>query len=157
MPAVLVAIEIVLFALVDTWNPSWRERIISVLLCIMPAPVLVGGSLCIWLSTVNWTPRRRCDACFAVLTLIVVLALAAALIPFDEALGYIALTVASLVGSAGILVVLARICHEPRKGPDVPCPKCGYDLRGQHECRCPECGERFTVGELMGSDTEQPS
>jgi predicted RNA-binding Zn-ribbon protein involved in translation (DUF1610 family) len=28
------------------------------------------------------------------------------------------------------------------------CPKCGYDLQGQSELRCPECGERWTLGEL---------
>ena len=28
------------------------------------------------------------------------------------------------------------------------CKQCGYDLRGLHECRCPECGRRF--------DTENP-
>ncbi len=29
-----------------------------------------------------------------------------------------------------------------------PCPQCGYDLRGQTECRCPECGATFTLGDI---------
>ena len=37
-------------------------------------------------------------------------------------------------------------------GPDpeapVPCPMCDYDLRGQPEPRCPECGYRFEWPQL---------
>ncbi len=39
------------------------------------------------------------------------------------------------------------------KGPGkraVTCPTCGYNLTGSSECRCPECGSKFTVDELMG-------
>ena len=28
------------------------------------------------------------------------------------------------------------------------CPKCGYDIRGLPECRCPECGEQWRLGEV---------
>jgi len=59
-----------------------------------------------------------------------------------------------LIGGGIALIVVARICWEPREGPAVPCPKCGYDLRGQQECRCPECGQQFTVGELMQRDAD---
>ncbi len=29
---------------------------------------------------------------------------------------------------------------------DVPCPSCNYSLRDLTEARCPECGERLTLG-----------
>lgn len=32
---------------------------------------------------------------------------------------------------------------------DVPCPLCGYNLRGQSEPRCPECGYRFDWKDLL--------
>jgi len=31
----------------------------------------------------------------------------------------------------------------------ITCPTCGYNLTGLSECRCPECGSRFTLDELM--------
>jgi hypothetical protein len=31
----------------------------------------------------------------------------------------------------------------------VTCPTCGYNLTGLTECRCPECGSKFTIDELM--------
>lgn len=32
----------------------------------------------------------------------------------------------------------------------VPCPKCGHDLGLQTDCRCSDCGEQFTVADLVG-------
>ena len=29
---------------------------------------------------------------------------------------------------------------------EMRCKKCGYDLRGLEECRCPECGQAFNPG-----------
>jgi DNA-directed RNA polymerase subunit RPC12/RpoP len=31
----------------------------------------------------------------------------------------------------------------------VACPTCGYNLTGLSEARCPECGTRFTLDELL--------
>ena len=36
----------------------------------------------------------------------------------------------------------------PAAEPSVQCPMCGYDLRGQVDPRCPECGYRFDWEEL---------
>jgi hypothetical protein len=33
----------------------------------------------------------------------------------------------------------------------VVCPTCGYNLSGLSEARCPECGSRFTLDELLGA------
>jgi hypothetical protein len=32
---------------------------------------------------------------------------------------------------------------------NVDCPKCGYSMVGLHESRCPECGEQYTIDELI--------
>jgi hypothetical protein len=32
---------------------------------------------------------------------------------------------------------------EQLRGRDVPCPKCGYNLRGSAAEQCPECGQAF--------------
>jgi len=33
----------------------------------------------------------------------------------------------------------------------VSCPTCGYNLTGLTETRCPECGSKFTINELLAS------
>lgn len=36
---------------------------------------------------------------------------------------------------------LDLVFHESLSKPAVPCPKCGFDLRGRTKCtKCPECG-----------------
>jgi hypothetical protein len=34
-------------------------------------------------------------------------------------------------------------------GNAITCPTCGYNLTGLHESRCPECGTKFTLDELL--------
>jgi heme A synthase len=36
-------------------------------------------------------------------------------------------------------------------GSAVTCPTCGYNLTGLGEARCPECGSRFTLDELIAA------
>jgi hypothetical protein len=31
------------------------------------------------------------------------------------------------------------------------CLKCGYDMSGLNQCRCPECGRTYTLDELWGT------
>ena len=35
------------------------------------------------------------------------------------------------------------------------CPKCGYNMTGLYEARCPECGSRFTVDQLYASQKKE--
>jgi hypothetical protein len=44
---------------------------------------------------------------------------------------------------------MARLGGARRHG--VVCPACGYDLTGLSESRCPECGARYTLDELLAS------
>lgn len=34
-------------------------------------------------------------------------------------------------------------------GDAVCCPICGYNMTGLHESRCPECGSKFTLDQLL--------
>ena len=75
------------------------------------------------------------------------------------------------VGLGGILLVwlpllVRRLRHRPLTDPEnnirVNCPQCGYSLVGLRELRCPECGTRFTLDELIraqnyaGADERPP-
>ncbi|MEK6675092.1 MAG: hypothetical protein AABZ47_05480 [Planctomycetota bacterium] len=45
--------------------------------------------------------------------------------------------------------VLSERMEAPVGDAPLPCPLCGYDLRGQSEPRCSECGYRFEWAELL--------
>jgi|SRR5436853_7567025 len=63
-------------------------------------------------------------------------------------------SVFALVGSIAALAawpVMAALAWREtsedcrRRSLTVSCPTCDYDLRGLSECRCPECGEQYTL------------
>lgn len=33
---------------------------------------------------------------------------------------------------------------------DIPCPSCGYNMRGSEKCVCPECGKALVLGVGLG-------
>jgi hypothetical protein len=35
------------------------------------------------------------------------------------------------------------------------CLKCGYNMTGMHESRCPECGTKYTVDQLLAGQSQQ--
>lgn len=44
----------------------------------------------------------------------------------------------------------------PPAGAGLHCPRCGYDLRGSPELRCPECGSQWTRADVGSSDPWLP-
>jgi hypothetical protein len=123
-----------------------------------PFPWYYFAVLAIWWRTVRWTGARR--VWVAVISLIV---LVAAVV--SGTLGAVGVAPLLQIATNSLLVpaalfALSVVCY-PR-GDELPtggvaCPRCGYDLRGQRECRCPECGQQFALGELTWSATRAPS
>ena len=131
------------FSSLVAWSPAM----------LFPGVTLYVGCVLIWRPAVNWTPKRRLGLLGISLAFLLVLLLAATvpqLLRWRTDSAVLTLLSSSLIASGLALGTMARICHDPAEPAKVACPSCGYDLRGQHECRCPECGERFTVGELAG-------
>lgn len=138
------------FETVVAWSPT----------VLFPGLMLYVGYLLIWWPAVDWTPKRHLGLLGVSLIFILLLLLAVGVPQFlqwhvDSAL--LTLLSTSLVASGLALWAAARICHDPAEPAKVACPSCGYDLRGQRECRCPECGEQFTVGQLASPDTDSTS
>jgi hypothetical protein len=68
--------------------------------------------------------------------------------------------IGSLVGLAlwpVMAVILWRETPEERRRRTlkVSCPACGYDLQGLTECRCPECGEQYTIDQLYAGQANR--
>jgi len=49
----------------------------------------------------------------------------------------------------------ARLAASPASA--VACPNCGYNLTGLTESRCPECGSKFTLNELLAAQSTAKS
>jgi hypothetical protein len=126
-----------------------------ILLLVAPVVILYGGGLLIWWRTVAWTPRKRFGVLVTSLILLLVLCVSGLLGFVDTILVVPTVLIVGLIGGGIALIVVGRICWEPpATGPDVPCPRCGYNLRGQRECRCPECGTEYTLGDLAGGSED---
>jgi hypothetical protein len=41
------------------------------------------------------------------------------------------------------------------RGRVLSCPKCGYNMTGLYEARCPECGTQFTLDGLFTAETDR--
>jgi hypothetical protein len=157
---ITIGIQIALYVALTwvAWSVAgtswWLKAGAMILFCLAPVVMFYGGGLLIWWRTVRWTHGKHFGVLVTTLVLLLVLVSTAALVFVSEPLVFVVLPLVGLIGGSIALIVVSRICWEPREGPAVPCPKCGYDLRGQQECRCPECGQQFTVGELMQRDAD---
>lgn len=135
------------FSSVMAWSPAM----------LFPGLMLYLGCLLIWRPVVDWTPRRRLGLLGISLAFALLLLLAAGV---PQLLGWrtdsaiLTLLSTSLMASGLAVWAAAWVCHDPPEPAKVACPSCGYDLRGQRECRCPECGEEYTLGDLTGGSQD---
>ncbi len=123
----------------------------AVLAALLPPGIAYVGGVLLWAPTVRWTRRRRPSMRLLHLAAAVTMAAGLGVTILSSVFWLFLVLFASSLILAGIaLIVMNRICYDPPDvGDEMPCPACGYDLRGQRECRCPECGRRYTVGELV--------
>ncbi len=149
----IVGLEILMAVLGDFLESHFNSVVAFLPAGLFPGLMLYLGCLLIWRPAVDWTPRRRLGLLGISLAFALLLLLAAGLPPFlrwGRGSSLIALLSTGLVGSGLALWAAAWICHDVPEPAKVACPSCGYDLRGQRECRCPECGQEYTLGELAG-------
>ena len=136
----------------------------SALICSSAVTALLAMTywVLLWRKSVRWRPRRIAQTALAVLGCsLLPLAIVAAIGPPDQGIT-ITLGSASAVTIWVILTVLiwretpAEKADRIRQAaPDVLfCPKCGYNMTGLHEARCPECGSRFTLDQLVAAQKQ---
>ena len=152
---VIVGLEIPMIRLGDVLERQFNSICAWSPAVLFPALALYLGCLLIWRPAVDWIPRRRLRLLGMATGFVLLLLLAVGLprlLGWGTELSLLTLLSTSLVACGLTLWATAWICHDPAPSAKVACPSCGYDLRGQRECRCPECGQQFTVGELAQRD-----
>lgn len=136
----------------------WQSAAFWVIACCVvlgPAVVFYGGALIIWCPTVRWTRRKVIGTVVNTLAFVSSIAAVggAAALWLHVYAAFAFMLIASLLLGPVALLALSWICWTPpaerEASCSVPCPKCGFDLRAQQECRCPECGFTFLVGHIV--------
>lgn len=161
-----VTVYVLFFIVIESrWLSRDAEAFIAASLVTVPVFAVFWTS--IWHVTVVWSAPR-------VLRTMVVFAVGSM-----AGVGCYAICVSTRVGAESG-VILATMCwvtiwmagtavvwketglessRRERDCPDrvIPCPKCGYDLKGLAMARCPECGTEFTLDELFATWVGQDS
>jgi hypothetical protein len=123
--------------------------------------------LALWRGVVRWTRRR---VMLTVLATLLALAAGAAFGALNLAINFRLPPQFPILLGGGfvpIVWVLATVLvwTETRaeraerlrslgRPPAILCPVCGYPLTGLTEARCPECGTRFTLDQLLAAGSE---
>jgi len=115
----------------------------------------------LWRSAVRWTRRRTIGTLATAVAAASVGAgggLLAALVGHDSVFGPFVAGVLTITLWLGATVFLWRETPAERAArvgaggaSTVTCPTCGYNLTGLADARCPECGSRFTLDELLAA------
>ncbi|HEY2584665.1 MAG TPA: hypothetical protein VGI81_02745 [Tepidisphaeraceae bacterium] len=116
----------------------------------------------LWRSSVRWSSRRVVSTAIsvpaAVMVGVVIAAIAAGIVPTggDWSFGaFVGGVVAILLWLIATVLLWRETAAERAQRltassrSTVACPTCGYNLTGLSEARCPECGSRFTLDELI--------
>jgi fucose permease len=120
---------------------------------------VAGYWFLLWRSTVRWTSARVSASAIAVFVSFVGGSLVGlAMSPVDDEVGYF---MASITVPLLWMVLTTLAWRETpaeraaRQTPtSVACPTCGYNLTGLSETRCPECGTRFTIDQLLAAQLQ---
>ncbi len=127
--------------------------------------VITAYWLALWHDMVKWTRRRTLSSLLLIPLAIgasAVLGVAIAATTDEAEVGVlIGGGVGPIVGVLGSVLIwretpAERLERLAAAGRDtIACPLCGYNLTGLHEARCPECGARFTLEELLKAQPRQ--
>jgi hypothetical protein len=150
--------DLIAYLVIERANIFYFSRSAAWACNLMTAIILAVGWILIWLRQVSWTKRRRKISAIALIAAALVGGLLYHLIQ-----RYFDIDVGIFVGCTGgaLLFMLAstfvwRETATERSGrmrhtnvQAVVCPACNYNLSGLCEARCPECGARYTLDELL--------
>src|SRR4051794_5727084 len=113
----------------------------------------------LWRKSVDWTTRRVVGTAVAA-AVALLLGIVAYLLWGRQApelgamIGSVAAPTAWLIATVWIwreTPVESAARTRARPSEAIVCPRCGYNLTGLTEARCPECGTQYTLDELIAA------
>jgi len=124
--------------------------------------ILYWGLL--WHRSIRWTGRRVALTLISIpacaLVGVISLVVMAGPAPQDEGALFIGSTIAVSIWLTVTVLIWRETPSERidriRRATNgaLFCPKCGYNMTGLHEARCPECGTRFTLDQLVAAQKQ---
>ena len=155
--AIPVVYVTVLIVIAETCQ--WGEEEAFLATSAVTASLAVVGWVSVWWPQVPWTTWRWCLTALAVvwsaLVGFVVGMVVDVLTHSDEmgmVLGGLFWVLCWLASTAFIWRETAAERADRLQGGGravIHCPRCGYNLTGLREARCPECGTQYTLDELL--------
>jgi hypothetical protein len=158
IPALWLQLFIAFEDILPWFGPAMVSATLSVALLVAFVHLLL------WYRRVRWNARRVLLTALATVTtgILAVLVYVANEHWWYEEPGII---IAGLIWACAWVCATAFIWRETRAEralrTEVPgaislnCPRCGYNLRGLREARCPECGTEYTLEELLDHFRQQ--
>lgn len=118
----------------------------------------------LWRKAIQWTLRRRLAAVASASVGVIILAIAQWILT-DSGDWQVKIVLLDILIPALWLISTVYYWQETpaeRAGrlgasgrENISCPTCGYNLTGLTEARCPECGTKFTLDELLAAQPGQ--
>ncbi len=119
----------------------------------------------LWRRSVRWTSHRVTSTWLSILGCVIVgilIGVAMAEVIRDETFGVFFGSVSALsMWLAGTVLIWRETAAERAErvrqaaGDVLFCPKCGYNMTGLYEARCPECGSRYTLDQLAAAQKQE--
>jgi hypothetical protein len=127
---------------------------------VVTGALFLGAWILIWRNRLVWTTGLFLKTVLCVLAGLVAGGLAYfAIVAQTSSLDEVGIIVAGLawfavvVGGTGLIwftePASARRFESADDSRPVTCPKCGYNMTGLKQARCPECGTQYTLDELF--------
>jgi hypothetical protein len=160
----MLPLAAMVYVLVGIWSEDYHApEVVQFALAglVMWAFVAVYWLL-LWWKLVVWTARRRLLTCFATAVLLVGLVpIFSVALSTRDPIALVCHVFSTILSPLLWLIATVFIWRETpaERGrrvrsagyAGVACPTCGYNLTGLSESRCPECGSRFTLDELLAA------
>jgi hypothetical protein len=154
----------VVFVMVESWITGLDEESFLLTTVIVGSLVAVYWLL-LWRRSVRWTAVRSAETVGSVIGCVLAGLLFGVVIDVvmnEEVLAIFLGGVFAIILWLAVSVLIWRETPAERAerirqnaGDVLFCPKCGYNMTGLYESRCPECGSRYTLDQLLAAQRQQ--
>jgi hypothetical protein len=163
LPLAAVVYMVVLFPLMGRHRGRGAEEVAFLMASIVTATFVAYYWIWLWRDSVNWTKPRTAKTLLSGLGciaagIIVALILNAISGIHDPSFCFFIGGVIAIISWLPITVIIWKETPleraERMRVADKDalfCPRCGYNMTGLNQARCPECGAQYTINQLFSA------